>query len=115
MCIRDRYKSCTHHISRKRKGASSFCYGGRDCGSCIQDPWKNKARRSKGYSTVSYTHLDVYKRQSSSNIRQNTAEGRSVKYLMPEAVEKYISLHGLYKGAERGDERSWERLLKKLI
>jgi nicotinate-nucleotide adenylyltransferase len=35
---------------------------------------------------------------SASDIRQRCADGRSIRYLVPRAVEEYITVHGLYVG-----------------
>jgi len=35
---------------------------------------------------------------SASDIRQRCADGRSIRYLVPRAVEEYIAAHGLYVG-----------------
>jgi len=43
------------------------------------------------------TRLDI----SSTTIRRLVAEGRSVRYLVPAAVEDYIARHGFYRGEER--------------
>lgn len=45
---------------------------------------------------IEETCLDI----SSTRIRRLAAEGRSVRYLVPPAVEAYISSHGLYRGQE---------------
>ncbi|MBE0598879.1 MAG: nicotinate-nucleotide adenylyltransferase [Desulfuromonadales bacterium] len=38
---------------------------------------------------------------SSTGIRRLLAEGRSIRYLVPSAVEQYLITHALYRGAER--------------
>jgi len=44
---------------------------------------------------------------SSSEIRSRLAEGRSIRFLVPESVREYISAHGLYAaGGEAGVEDS---------
>jgi nicotinate-nucleotide adenylyltransferase len=37
---------------------------------------------------------------SSTAIRENIREGRSIKYMLPERVESFIITHGLYRGAQ---------------
>jgi nicotinate-nucleotide adenylyltransferase len=41
---------------------------------------------------------------SSTDIRARLAEGRSIRYLTPEAVVGYIQQHGLYRKAVMNDE-----------
>jgi nicotinate-nucleotide adenylyltransferase len=43
------------------------------------------------------TRLDI----SSTRIRRMVAEGRSIRYIVPAAVENYIIRHGFYRGQER--------------
>ncbi len=52
---------------------------------------------------------------SSSYIRAAVSEGKSVKYLLPEEVEKYISLHRLYKDRKnlcKKEDAELDRILK---
>jgi nicotinate-nucleotide adenylyltransferase len=39
---------------------------------------------------------------SATEVRQRVAEGRPVKYQVPEAVERYIARHGLYRQSTEG-------------
>ena len=50
-----------------------------------------------GIDSVSYTHLDVYKRQ---DIRNRVKNGQTVRYMLPENVRDYINKYHLYKENE---------------
>ena len=46
-------------------------------------------------------------------IRERIRNGKTVKYLLPESVEGYIRLHGLYTGGKA--ESALDTVLDKLI
>ncbi len=48
--------------------------------------------------TMPAPQLDI----SATDLRQRVAEGRPVKYQIPEAVERYIAQHGLYRQRTEG-------------
>ena len=48
-------------------------------------------------SYAEVTALDI----SSSDIRERVASGKSIRYLVPDSVRRYIEEHGLYREAER--------------
>ncbi len=68
---------------------ADFCY----------DVAAKTLRHRSGTSVIflEETRLDI----SSTTIRRLVAEGRSVRYLVPAAVEDYIARHGFYRGEER--------------
>jgi len=50
---------------------------------------------SKRVAWVEMPRIDI----SASDLRRRAAEGRSLRYLVPAAVEAYIREHGLYRGS----------------
>ncbi len=65
-------------------------------------PGSPTARRQKGIKWLEMPHIDI----ASSDIRKRLASRRSIRYLVPPAVERYIRQHGLYQkgGGWRDDE-----------
>jgi nicotinate-nucleotide adenylyltransferase len=53
-----------------------------------------------GARPILYVELDTPVDMSSTGIRQRVAEGRSIHGLVPEAVERYIEQHRLYRDQE---------------
>ncbi len=68
---------------------TEFCYN------CAAKTLRHKSGTSVIF--LQETFLDI----SSTNIRQLVKQGRSVRYLVPPAVNEYIISHGLYHGQER--------------
>ncbi len=56
----------------------------------LDQPWPERLLRD--YATG--CTVDI----SSSDVRHRVAEGMSIRYLVPQAVEMYIAEHGLYRG-----------------
>ena len=55
------------------------------------EPWRDRV------IVLRTRELDI----SSTDIRKRVAQGRSVRYLVPDPVERYINDHGLYQSAEK--------------
>jgi nicotinate-nucleotide adenylyltransferase len=66
--------------------------------SLCYDPAIAGFRHESGHRVISLaiTSLDV----SASDIRARVAGGRSIRFLVPRAVEEYIDRHGLYRTPE---------------
>jgi nicotinate-nucleotide adenylyltransferase len=65
-----------------------FCYDG--------GPGRLRHRSGNRVILLEETFLDI----SSTRIRELVADGRSIRYLVPAAVEDYINRHGLYRDQE---------------
>lgn len=67
-------------------------------GALCYDPAIAGFRHESGHrvSSLAITSLDV----SASDIRARVAAGRSIRFLVPPAVEEYIDRHGLYRMPE---------------
>ena len=60
----------------------------------VRRPGERRMRTERGIRWLEMPAMDV----SSSDIRARLAAGRSVRYLVPQAVERYIHRHRLYRG-----------------
>ena len=58
-------------------------------------PGSKAARAEAGLTRLTMPRLEI----SSSNIRARVSAGRSIRYLVPAAVERYIRQHHLYRRA----------------
>ncbi|MEZ4599791.1 MAG: nicotinate-nucleotide adenylyltransferase [Syntrophotaleaceae bacterium] len=63
---------------------------------CYDEPNVLRHRSGNRVILLEETFLDI----SSTHIRQLVAEGRSIRYLLPEAVEEYINRYGFYRDRE---------------
>lgn len=67
---------------------------GYQCESFMAQVTELRERYSASISTVDVPMIDI----SSTNIRERIKSGASIKYLVPQCVEKYIYDNGLYNG-----------------
>jgi nicotinate-nucleotide adenylyltransferase len=58
-----------------------------------QRPGAKAPRREKGLRWVTMPQIEI----ASSDIRQRVRAGRSIRYLVPPAVERYIRQHRIYE------------------
>lgn len=65
---------------------------------CEPSDWEDRIRASSPLFAGKIRHLEIPAVDiSSTDIRQRISNGQPVSYLLPAAVEEYISLHGLYR------------------
>ena len=62
----------------------------------VRRPGSRRARMERGIRWLEMPPIDI----ASSDIRARAAAGRSIHYLVPAAVERYIRLHRLYRALE---------------
>lgn len=67
------------------------------CTFVVADRPGGAVRRRSGLRRIVMPQVDL----ASSMIRERVRRGRSVRYLVPDAVARYIAAHGLYRGGRR--------------